>query len=198
MMRAVSSWRAEGKPNSAGVSLTTLAWHLLARRGVARCRAGVGGCRYRSHMPWRQRGFQMSKVQLGAGCARHALAAASRAFDCYAASDVRRVAFAALVLALTAGCGTHSSPAAIQAGAPTSGTPCGMTRTAANVPVNIQVARGQGSCATALTVARAYARAVSAGQSPGKGGGRPALFKCKHVQGICQYDRHYIRTETHI
>src|SRR5260370_9199904 len=167
MVRAGSSWRGEGKPNSAGGSLTTLAWPLLARRGVARCRAGVGGCRYRSHMPWRQRGFQMSKVQLGAGCARHALAAASRAFECYAASDVRRVAFAALVLALTAGCGTHSSPAAIQACAPTSGTPCGMTSTAANVPVNIPDAHGPACLATELTVVRAYARAVGAAPTPG-------------------------------
>src|SRR5260370_11546109 len=169
MMRAVSSWRAEGKPNSAGVSLTTLAWHLLARRGVARCRAGVGGCRYRSHMPWRQRGFQMSKVQLGAGCARHALAAASRAFDCYAASDVRRVAFAALVLALTAGCGTHSSPAAIQAGAPTTPPPCGLARTSANAPVKFQVARGPGSCAAALSVESGCGRRGSASQAPGNG-----------------------------
>src|SRR5260370_10109197 len=167
MMRAVSSWRAEGKPNSAGVSLTTLAWHLLARRGVARCRAGVGGCRYRSHMPWRQRGFQMSKVQLGAGCARHALAAASRAFDCYAASDLRPLAFAALVRDLTSGCGTHSSPAAIQAGSPPSRTPCGLTRTAANVPANIQVSRGQASRATPLAVERRYARAVLTVPAPG-------------------------------
>ena len=110
---------------------------------------------------------------------RHAVMVSERP-----AAAVRRVAFAALVLALTASCGTHSSPAAIQAGAPTSGTPCGMTRTAANVPVNIQVARGQVSCATALTVERAYARAISTGQAPGNGGGGPVRIQGWTCQGF--------------
>jgi hypothetical protein len=48
-----------------------------------------------------------------------------------------------------------------------------MTRTAANVPVNIQVEHGQVSCATALTVERDYAKVVSAGKAPGNGGGGP-------------------------
>src|SRR5258708_36781787 len=59
-----------------------------------------------------------------------------------------------------------------------------MTRTAANVPVNIQVARGQVSCATALTVERAYARAVSAGQAPGNGGGGPVRIQGWTCQGF--------------
>ena len=50
---------------------------------------------------------------------------------------------------------------------------CGTTRTAANVPVNIQVKRGQVSCPTALKVERAYAAAILAGQAPGAGGGGP-------------------------
>jgi hypothetical protein len=97
-------------------------------------------------------------------------------------ASVRGVALAAMVLALTVGCGSHSSPAGTQEGGPISGTPCGTTRTAANVPVNIQVARGQVSCATALTVERAYAKAILTGKAPGNGGGGPV-----HILGwICQ------------
>ena len=87
-------------------------------------------------------------------------------------ASVRRTALTATLLALTAGCG---SPAANSSSA---ATPCGMTRTAANVPVNIQVERGQVSCATALTVERDYAKVVGAGQAPGNGGGGPV-----HVLG---------------
>ena len=50
---------------------------------------------------------------------------------------------------------------------------CGTTRTAANVPVNIQVKRGQVSCSTALKVERAYAAAILAGKAPGCGRRRP-------------------------
>ena len=97
-------------------------------------------------------------------------------------ASVRGVALAAMVLALTVGCGSRSSPAGTQAGGPTSGTPCGTTRTAANVPVNIQVARGQVSCATALTVERDYARLIAAGKAFGNGGGGPV-----HILGwTCQ------------
>ncbi len=90
-------------------------------------------------------------------------------------ASVRRTALTATLLALTAGCG---SPTANSAGTSSAATPCGMTRTAANVPVNIQVERGQVSCATALTVERDYAKVVGAGQAPGNGGGGPV-----HVLG---------------
>jgi hypothetical protein len=91
-------------------------------------------------------------------------------------------ALAAALLALTAGCGSPGSPAATSAGAPSPATACGMTRTAANVPVTIQVARGQVSCATALTVERQYAKVISEGHAPGNGGGGPV-----HILGwTCQ------------
>ena len=93
-------------------------------------------------------------------------------------------ALAAGLLALAAGCGSRSSPAASQAGAPTSETPCGMTRTAANVPVNIQVARGQVSCAIAMTVERDYARYIAAGKAPGNGGGGPVRILGWTCQGF--------------
>ena len=61
-------------------------------------------------------------------------------------------------------------------------TACGTTRTAANVPVNIEVAKGQVSCSMALAVEREYAKAILSGQVPGTGGGAPV-----HVQGwTCQ------------
>jgi hypothetical protein len=93
-------------------------------------------------------------------------------------ASARRAALTATVLALAAGCGSPSSPAATSAGTPSAATPCGMTRTAANVPVNIQVARGPVSCATALTVERDYARVISSGKAPGNGGGGPV-----HIRG---------------
>jgi hypothetical protein len=101
------------------------------------------------------------------------------------AVPVRRAAlagFAAGVLALAAGCGSPGSSSPKAGGSPTEATPCGMTRTAANVPVNIQIARGQVPCATALTVERDYAKVVAAGKAPGNGGGGPV-----HVLGwTCQ------------
>ena len=99
---------------------------------------------------------------------------------------VRRAALAAsaaCLLILAAGCGSPaSSPKA--AGSPTEATPCGMTRTAANVPVSIQIARGQVPCATALTVERDYARVVAAGKAPGNGGGGPVRVLGWTCQGF--------------
>jgi hypothetical protein len=74
-----------------------------------------------------------------------------------------------------AGCGSSGSK-------PDSAVACGSTRTAANVPVQIQVVRGQVSCGTALQVERNYASEIESGQVPGTGGGAPV-----HVQGwTCQ------------
>jgi hypothetical protein len=90
---------------------------------------------------------------------------------------------AAALLIAAAGCGSH---AATQAGtaAKTKGpgvTACGTTRTAANVPVDIQIVRGQVSCATALAVEHDYAKAILSGKVPGNGGA-PV-----HIQGwVCQ------------
>ena len=95
------------------------------------------------------------------------------------------IAVATLVATLVAGCGSHApkpSGAATPKNTSTAMTPCGVTRTAANVPVDIQIARGQVSCSTALAVERAYAKAILSGKVPGTGGGAPV-----HVQGwTCQ------------
>jgi hypothetical protein len=93
-------------------------------------------------------------------------------------------ALAAGVLVLAAGCGSPGSTAAKTGGTSATGTPCGMTRTAANVPVNIQVARGQVSCATAMTVERDYARYIAAGKAPGNGGGGPVRILGWTCQGF--------------
>jgi hypothetical protein len=85
----------------------------------------------------------------------------------------RGMALAVIALTLAAGCSSPSAPAAKPKSAKATATVCGTTRTAANVPVNIQVKRGQVSCTTALKVERAYAAAILAGKAPGAGGGGP-------------------------
>lgn len=61
---------------------------------------------------------------------------------------------------------------------------CGTGRTAANVPVEIEVNRGQVSCAVAITVERSYAAAIVAGQAPGNGGGGPITINGWKCQGF--------------
>ena len=67
---------------------------------------------------------------------------------------------------LLAGCSAGPAPGA-------TGTACGHTRTAVNVPVVIMVARGTVSCATAMRVEAGYAAAINAGVLRGNGGGAP-------------------------
>ena len=89
-----------------------------------------------------------------------------------------------VLLTMAAGCGSPAPKpgAAKRTATGTGATSCGTTRTAANVPVHIQIARGQVSCTTALTVERDYAKAILSGKVPGTGGGAPV-----HVQGwVCQ------------
>jgi hypothetical protein len=62
------------------------------------------------------------------------------------------------------------------------GATCGVTRTAANVPVIIKVAKGTVNCGMALQVENEYAAKIKAGQVWGNGGGAPIA-----VSGwICQ------------
>jgi hypothetical protein len=95
------------------------------------------------------------------------------------------LAVATLLVLLVTGCGSHASTPGGGASPKDTGsamTACGETKTAANVPVDIQIARGQVSCTTALAVERAYAKAILSGKVPGTGGGAPV-----HVQGwTCQ------------
>jgi hypothetical protein len=96
---------------------------------------------------------------------------------------------AAAVLLAVAGCGSPATSSAASAGAGATGaaagmTVCGTTRTAANVPVHIQIARGQVSCATALKVERDYAKAILSGDVPGTGGGAPVRVRGWTCQGF--------------
>jgi hypothetical protein len=79
---------------------------------------------------------------------------------------------------LLAGC---SSPAA--AGAQRNGGTCGTTRTAANVPVVIKVAKGTVKCSMALQVENSYAAMIRDGQVRGNGGGAPVAVGSWTCQG---------------
>jgi hypothetical protein len=95
----------------------------------------------------------------------------------------RRVALAALASTLASafaltGCGTGVKPlaASIQN--------CGITRTAANVPVEIEVDRGQVTCGAAMQVEASYAKAIVEGRAPGNGGGGPVKIDGWTCQGL--------------
>ena len=89
------------------------------------------------------------------------------------------IAAAALLSGVAvAGCGGGAP------GAAASPQTCGTGRTAANVPVEIEVNRGQVSCAVALSVEKDYAAAIVAGQAPGNGGGGPVTVSGWKCQGF--------------
>ncbi len=91
---------------------------------------------------------------------------------------LRLPALAVLSALVLAGCGTGAQPtaAAVQ--------DCGTTKTAANVPVEIEVNRGQVSCPTAMQVETDYARAIAQGLAPGNGGGGPVKVSGWTCQGL--------------
>ncbi len=100
-----------------------------------------------------------------------------------------RLAWTLLGLVVLAGCGTagsaHSTPPAANATSampsPT-GRQCGTGRTAANVPVLVEINHGPVACATAMAIEQGYAAAVASGKVPGNGGAAPV-----HVEGwLCQ------------
>ncbi len=83
---------------------------------------------------------------------------------------------------LAAGCG---GPTAIaKPAAHVTITSCGNARTAAGVPVRIQLRRGAFSCATAMTVEGAYDKAIREGRAPGNGGGGPVSVRGWTCQGF--------------
>jgi hypothetical protein len=63
------------------------------------------------------------------------------------------------------------------------GASCGTTRTAANVPVVIKVAKGTVNCGTALRVENEYAAKIRTGQVRGNGGGAPVTVSGWTCQG---------------
>lgn len=90
----------------------------------------------------------------------------------------RLAALAALSVLVLAGCGTGTKSAGAEV------QDCGTGRTAANVPVEIEVDRGQVSCPTAMQVEAAYAKAIAEGLAPGNGGGGPVKVSGWTCQGL--------------
>ena len=86
-------------------------------------------------------------------------------------------------LALT-GCGAGSSAAPAAATSTTqspmpvaTGQKCGTGKTAADVPILVEIGQGPVGCPTAMKIERAYAAALAAGHAPGNGGGGPVSVK---------------------
>lgn len=95
----------------------------------------------------------------------------------WAAQTPRVVLIAALLLVVAVAC--NSAPAKTRPKA----TACGTTKTAANVPIHIEVTSGHVSCATALSIERKYAEAIRSGLAPGNGGGGPVKVNGWTCQG---------------
>ena len=96
---------------------------------------------------------------------------------------------AALAASVLSGCGDapgkQSTTAAGGPAASASSAPairCGQARTAAGVPVDVEIV-GQASCHDAMTVERAYSRALASGKVPGNGGGAPVAIHGWICQG---------------
>jgi hypothetical protein len=100
---------------------------------------------------------------------------------------------AALALALAAaGCGGGGKghpAAAPSASASAKALPsCGTTKTAANVPVTIEVHHGKVDCNEAMSIERKYAAAIESGQEPGNGGGGPVKIDGWTCRGFATPD----------
>ena len=90
------------------------------------------------------------------------------------------LAAAVTVCALAlAGCGAGS-----KANAASRVQSCGAGKTAANVPVEVEVYRGTVSCSAAMTIEKSYAEAIVDGRAPGSGGGGPIAVSGWTCQGL--------------
>jgi hypothetical protein len=96
----------------------------------------------------------------------------------YALAGIR-VVLLAVLLALAAGCSGAKSPQGSSSGSATKAqvTACGHARTAANVPVDVEIVQGHVSCEKAMAIEKSYAKAIRAGLAPGNGGGGPIKIK---------------------
>jgi hypothetical protein len=61
---------------------------------------------------------------------------------------------------------------------------CGTSRTAANVPVEVEVRTGTVACSVAMAIEKSYAQAIVAGKAPGNGGGGPVSVQGWTCQGF--------------
>jgi hypothetical protein len=83
---------------------------------------------------------------------------------------------------LVGGAGVLTSCSSSAAGAGV-GSTCGITQTAADVPVIIKVIKGTVDCQMAMRVENEYAAAIRNGQVPGNGGGAPVAVSGWTCQG---------------
>ena len=81
-------------------------------------------------------------------------------------------------LTMLAACGSSAPAAASKV------TDCGPSRTAANVPVEVEVKDGSVACGEAMTIEKSYAKAIVAGHVPGNGGGAPIAISGWTCQGF--------------
>jgi hypothetical protein len=88
-------------------------------------------------------------------------------------------AVAAVCVLALAGCGGGS-----KANAASSVQSCGASKTAANVPVKVEIYRGTVSCSVAMEVEKNYAEAIVSGHAPGSGGGGPVAVSGWTCQGF--------------
>ena len=104
-----------------------------------------------------------------------------------------RAALSLTVIVLAAGCGAKTSPTASgtvgsqsqsPSGSSSPAVSCGTTKTAANVPVQVQVSNGKVSCDAAMAIERDYAKAIRNGSAPGNGGGGPVMIDGWTCQGF--------------
>lgn len=94
------------------------------------------------------------------------------------------------VLAAGAVAGCTATPGKLDTGAGSSGptassapaTRCGVVRTAAGVPVDVEIV-GNAACHDAMSVERAYTRALVSGEVRGNGGGAPVTIHGWICQG---------------
>lgn len=104
---------------------------------------------------------------------------------CAWATRCGRLLVLAALLGLAAGCGHMSSPGpAASSATGTGATRCGQTKSAADVPVDVEVVKGGTACAAALSIERAYAEAIRSGRAPGNGGGGPVKIQSWTCQGF--------------
>jgi hypothetical protein len=103
---------------------------------------------------------------------------------------------AVLALAMLAGCALTgcgaggpakrtASTSAVQSPLPAAtGHHCGKGKTAADVPILVEVGQGPVGCPTAMKIERDYASALASGRAPGNGGGGPVSIEGWVCQGF--------------
>jgi hypothetical protein len=101
------------------------------------------------------------------------------------------LALAVLAGCALMGCGTGgpakrtASTSAAQSPLPAAtGHRCGRGKTAADVPILVEVGQGPVGCPTAMKIERDYASALASGRAPGNGGGGPLSIEGWVCQGF--------------